>query len=160
MLFVVCVASSLIAPVSSDAKRLNEKQQTLREKDGLNACDMTFYCVTSKSVSVSARETKAMGKETFMFTLKGGELIVSKSGSPIGDGTANYRITEGGCDKETGKLKDHLSFGKTFRADTFEGKWVEYEKGIMFLIDASYSNVRHPVRIQYATCETFDVDIP
>jgi hypothetical protein len=165
MLIVVCVMISILLSAGSNAKRLNEKQQEGREKDGLNSCDMTFYCVTGKSVSVSARETKVMGKETFMFALKGGELIVSRSGSPLGDGTLNYRITEGGCDKETGKLKDYLNFGKlslgkNFRADMLEGKWVEYEDGMMFLIDASYSNVSKPVRIQYATCETFDEEIP
>ena len=160
MLVVVSVTSSLLLSAGIHAQRLNEKQQEQREKDGLNSCDTTFYCVTGKSVAVSARETRVMGKETFMFALKGDELIVSKKRSPLGDGTLNYRITEGGCDKETGKLKDYLSFGKTFRADSLEGKWVEYEDGAMFLIDASYSNVRHPVRIQYATCETFDEEIP
>ena len=157
ILFVAVFALGLLLlAAQSDAKRLNEKEQELREKMDLNSCDTTFYCVTSKLLSVSGAETKSYKDETFMFALKGGELVVPKKSSILGDGTLNYRITEGGCDADTGQLKDYLSFGKKFRADMFEGKWVEYDDGLMFGIDASYNNIVNPFDVWYATCENFD----
>ena len=155
-LFVAVLAlSSLFFSAQSDAKRLSDELQEIRNKEH-NFCDITFYCATTKSVSITATKTEVRQNEKFMFALKGGALVVPKKPSVLGDGTLNYRLTEGSCDKDTGQLKDWYSSGKSFRADMLEGKWVEYDNGTMFVIDASYKNTRNPVQIWYASCENFD----
>ena len=59
--------------------------------------------------------------------------------------------------KETGKLLMDGPFGEPwFVAKMFDDKWVEFDGGKMFGIDASGNSTRHKTGIWYAQCESFD----
>ena len=148
VIFAVCSNS-----VASEEARVAHEQ--MRDKL-YNHCDMVFYCATTRIQGSDFDESQLYKNQKFMFSLKGGALIVPKKYSLLGDGTLDYKIYQGGCSEETGKLLDE-PFGKPwFKAKMFDGKWVEFSDGKMFGIDASMDSTRYETTIWYAQCESFD----
>ena len=121
-----------------------------------NHCDMVFHCASTKILDIYSNKTIVHDNETFMFSLKGGQLLVPKRQTLLGDGTLDYKLTSGGCDKLTGKLTDGPLGGTRFEAEMWEGKWVEFSDNNMVGIDASGDSVRYQTRIWYAQCESFE----
>ena len=127
-----------------------EAHQKFRDKF-YNHCDVAVHCVTDKVLQVTAGEETRRKNESFMFALKADELVVPKKLSPLGDGTLNYKITQGGCDKETKALKNGW-----FVAKMWDQRWVEYRNGLMYGLNASGDSVLYETVIWYAQCEIFE----
>ena len=140
------------AIASSEADDVNAQ---LRDKL-FNHCDMVFHCASTKILDIYPDKTIVHDNETFMFSLKGGQLLVPKRRSLLGDGTVDYTLTSGGCDKVTGKLTDGPLGGVRFEAEMWKGRWVEFSANNMVGIDASGDSVRYQTRIWYAQCESFE----
>lgn len=121
-----------------------------------NHCDLVFHCVTTKGLWITSEETTEFNDERFTFALKGGELLVPKKRTVLGDGTANYDLTNGGCNKTDGKLMDNILGSPWFKAEMFDDKWVEYRDGRMYGVDAQGDSVTSRTVIWYAECENFD----
>lgn len=148
VIFTVCSNS-----VASEEARSGHEQ--MRDKL-LNHCDMVFHCVSTKVLDVYPTKTEVQNNEKFMFALKGGELIVPKNPSLLGDGTLNYELTLGGCDKETGKFSGGPLGGTQFQAKMWDGRWVEFRNNRIMGVDASGDSTAYRTRIWYAACENFD----
>ena len=127
-----------------------DAHQKFRDKF-YNHCDVVVHCVTDKVLQITAGEEIKRKNESFMFALKEGELVVPKKVSPLGDGTLNYEMTQGGCDKETKALKDGW-----FVAKMWDQRWVEYRHGLMYGLNASGDSVLYETVIWYAQCEIFE----
>jgi hypothetical protein len=124
----------------------------------LNSCDLVFHCVTTKALRITSEETTKLYNEPFIFALKDGELKVPKKYTVLGDGTANYDLTSGGCHEDSGKLIDNwLGTGsQMFEAKMFENKWVSYRDGRMLGVDISTHPSIGKTFVWYAECENFD----
>ena len=114
-------------------------------------CDVVYYCETTKLIDVKPDgEIVNYKNEPFRFALKGGELVVPKGGSLLGDGTANWDLLGTGCFQNSpGK-----PFGNKFSARLFGGaKYLEFRDGS---VQASDLSLESRSRIWFAECDTFE----
>ena len=151
LLFLSLLLIAFVPLVHADTEETpQEAHQKFRDKF-YNHCDVVVHCVTDKVLQISFGEEIKRKNESFMFALKEGELVVPKKLSPLGDGTLNYKITQGGCDRETKVLEKGW-----FVAKMWDERWVEYRDGFMYGLNASGDSVLYETVIWYAQCEIFE----
>lgn len=114
-------------------------------------CDIVFYCQTTKIVQVFPDGSlNAPPNVAFRFALKDSQLLVPEGRSLFGDGTANWKLTNGYCLKEKPKklLNDY------FNASFLEGRrYVKFSEGELQAADLDYDGV---TTVWFAKCDRFD----
>ena len=114
-------------------------------------CDIVFYCQTTKIVQVFPDGSlNAPPNVAFRFALKDSQLLVPEGRSLFGDGTANWKLTNGDCLKEKPKklLNDY------FNASFLEGRrYVKFSEGELQAADLDYDGV---TTVWFAKCDRFD----
>jgi hypothetical protein len=114
-------------------------------------CDIVFYCQTTKIVQVFPDGSlNAPPNVAVRFALKDSQLLVPEGRSLFGDGTANWKLTNGYCLKEKPKklLNDY------FNASFLEGRrYVKFSEGELQAADLDSDGV---TTVWFAKCDRFD----